>query len=138
MLEATIPSRLSRRPDEIIRARRIGRGSTGVDLNAIPVSAIERIEILRDSARRMSTSKGTFSSGCGSASPAAPSRLTDAEVSYRVAKTLTLAAGAQDLFNVFPDRNTTVNSFNGIRTFPSQPPFGMNGRTVYGRIAWKR
>src|SRR6266581_4885807 len=28
----------------------IGRGSTGVDLNAIPASAIERIEILRDGA----------------------------------------------------------------------------------------
>src|SRR5213593_4161718 len=28
----------------------IGRGSTGVDLNAIPVTAIERIEILRDGA----------------------------------------------------------------------------------------
>ena len=28
----------------------IGRGSTGVDLNAIPVSAIEHIEILRDGA----------------------------------------------------------------------------------------
>lgn len=28
----------------------IGRGSTGVDLNAIPVAAIERIEILRDGA----------------------------------------------------------------------------------------
>src|SRR5687768_3851426 len=28
----------------------IGRGSTGVDLNAIPVSAIERVEVLRDGA----------------------------------------------------------------------------------------
>ena len=28
----------------------IGRGSTGVDLNAIPVSAIEQIEVLRDGA----------------------------------------------------------------------------------------
>ena len=28
----------------------IGRGSTGVDLNAIPASAIQRIEILRDGA----------------------------------------------------------------------------------------
>ena len=28
----------------------IGRGSTGVDLNAIPVSAIEHIEVLRDGA----------------------------------------------------------------------------------------
>ena len=34
----------------------------------------------------------------------------------------------------FPDRNTTVNSFNGIQTFPSQSPFGMNGRTLYARI----
>ncbi len=28
----------------------VGRGSTGVDLNAIPVSAIERVEVLRDGA----------------------------------------------------------------------------------------
>ena len=28
----------------------IGRGSTGVDLNAIPASAIEKIEVLRDGA----------------------------------------------------------------------------------------
>jgi iron complex outermembrane receptor protein len=28
----------------------VGRGSTGVDLNAIPISAIERVEILRDGA----------------------------------------------------------------------------------------
>ncbi len=66
-----------------------------------------------------------------------PKWLTDAEVSFRIAKTLTLAAGAQNIFNVFPDRNITVNSFNGIQTFPSQSPFGMNGRAVYGRIAWK-
>ena len=28
----------------------IGRGTTGVDLNAIPASAIEKIEVLRDGA----------------------------------------------------------------------------------------
>ncbi|MBA2355248.1 MAG: TonB-dependent receptor plug domain-containing protein, partial [Acidobacteria bacterium] len=28
----------------------VGRGSTGVDLNAIPIAAIERIEVLRDGA----------------------------------------------------------------------------------------
>ena len=59
--------------------------------------------------------------------------LTDVEASYRTAG-YTLAIGAQNLFNVFPDRNTTVNSFNGIQTFPSQSPFGMNGRAVYARI----
>ncbi len=63
--------------------------------------------------------------------------LTDAELSYRITGGLTLAAGGQNLFNVFPDRNITVNSFNGIQTFPGLSPFGMNGRTVYGRISWK-
>jgi iron complex outermembrane receptor protein len=63
--------------------------------------------------------------------------LTDAEVSYRLGPELTLAAGAQNVFNVMPDRNTTVNSFSGIQTFPSHSPFGMNGRTLYGRILWK-
>ena len=65
----------------------------------------------------------------------APKWLTDVEASYRVGG-YTLAAGVQNLFDVFPDRNTTVNSFNGIQTFPSQSPFGMNGRTLYGRIGW--
>ena len=57
--------------------------------------------------------------------------LTDLEASYRPAGH-TLAVGAQNLFNVFPDRNTTVNSFNGIQTFPSHSPFGMNGRALAG------
>jgi iron complex outermembrane recepter protein len=59
--------------------------------------------------------------------------LTDVEASYRTAG-YTLAAGVENLFDVFPDRNSTVNSFNGIQTFPSQSPFGMNGRALYVRI----
>jgi iron complex outermembrane receptor protein len=59
--------------------------------------------------------------------------LTDVEASYRAGGYM-LAVGAQDLFDVFPDRNSTVNSFNGIQTFPSQSPFGMNGRSLYVRI----
>src|SRR4029079_5713410 len=34
----------------IVTSAVIGRGTTGVDLNAIPASAIERIEVLRDGA----------------------------------------------------------------------------------------
>jgi iron complex outermembrane receptor protein len=63
--------------------------------------------------------------------------LTDAEVSFRFSPQLTLAAGGQNLFNVFPDRNITANSFNGIQTFPSHSPFGMNGRALYGRLVVK-
>jgi iron complex outermembrane receptor protein len=60
--------------------------------------------------------------------------LTDVEGSYRTGQ-YRLAIGTANLFGVFPDRNTAVNSFNGIQTFPSHSPFGMNGRTVYARIA---
>ena len=63
--------------------------------------------------------------------------LTDLEANYTLAPGLTLGIGAQNIFNVFPDRNLTPNSFNGIQTFPSTSPFGMNGRTIYGRVAWK-
>ena len=59
--------------------------------------------------------------------------LTDVEGSYRTSR-YRLAIGASNLFGAFPDRNSTVNSFNGIQTFPSHSPFGMNGRTVYARI----
>ena len=61
--------------------------------------------------------------------------LTDVEASLRRGRAR-LAAGVQNLFDVFPDRNATVNSFNGIQTFPSQSPFGMNGRALYARLAW--
>jgi iron complex outermembrane receptor protein len=59
--------------------------------------------------------------------------LTDVEASYRASQ-YRLAIGATNLFGVFPDRNSTVNSFNGIQTFPSYSPFGMNGRTIYARV----
>ncbi len=66
-----------------------------------------------------------------------PKWLTDLEATYRLTPGLLVGIGAQNVFNVFPDRNTTVNSFNGIQTFPSQSPFGMNGRAIYGRVSWK-
>jgi len=59
--------------------------------------------------------------------------LTDVELSYRLAG-YRVAIGAQNLFDVWPDRNTAINSFNGIQTFPSFSPFGMNGRTLYVRL----
>ena len=65
-----------------------------------------------------------------------PKWLTDVEASYRLGS-YTAAVGAQNLFDVFPDRNITVNSFNGIQTFPRQSPFGMNGRTLYVRVGWR-
>ncbi len=59
--------------------------------------------------------------------------LTDVGVSFQ-AGAFTLAGLVQNVFDVFPDRNTTVNSFNGIQTFPSHSPFGMNGRALVVRV----
>jgi iron complex outermembrane receptor protein len=61
--------------------------------------------------------------------------LTDLEASYHMAR-YSFAIGAENLFNVFPDRNNTINSFNGIMTFPRNSPFGFNGRTIYARVGW--
>jgi iron complex outermembrane receptor protein len=62
-----------------------------------------------------------------------PEWLTDVEVAWTRSR-LTVRAGAQNLFDTFPDVNIPVNSFNGIQTYPSHSPFGMNGRFVYGRM----
>jgi len=59
--------------------------------------------------------------------------LTDVELSYRLGG-YRFAVGAQNLFDVLPDRNSAINSFNGIQTFPSYSPFGMNGRALYVRL----
>ncbi len=60
--------------------------------------------------------------------------LTDFEVGYNFRR-FTLAVGAQNLFDAFPDRNLPENSNLGIFTYPSHSPFGMNGRFVYSRIS---
>ena len=62
--------------------------------------------------------------------------LTDLEIGYNFQR-FTLAVGAQDLFDNFPDRNLPANSNLGIFTYPSHSPFGMNGRFVYSRVSFK-
>jgi len=61
--------------------------------------------------------------------------VNDLDVSYRWNR-YTLAAGVENLFDAFPDKNfpgTPQGNF-GIFTYPSQSPFGMNGRFVYTRL----
>jgi iron complex outermembrane receptor protein len=65
-----------------------------------------------------------------------PKWLTDVDLAYGH-KRFVVHVGAQNIFDEFPDLNTPVNSFNGIQTYPSQSPFGMNGRFVYGRVTFK-
>jgi iron complex outermembrane recepter protein len=62
--------------------------------------------------------------------------LTDFEIGYNFQR-FTLAVGAQNLFDAFPDRNLEANSNLGIFTYPSHSPFGMNGRFVYSRVSFR-
>lgn len=70
--------------------------------------------------------------------------LTDLELSWQATRVLRLSAGAQNLFDVYPDENiaSTVASVsagtNGADNAGTQPynaisPFGFNGRTVFVR-----
>ncbi len=59
--------------------------------------------------------------------------LGDLEVSYTRGK-WTLAAGADNVFDVFPDRLLAVNSSFQVQTYPATSPFGFNGRFLYSRL----
>ena len=71
-----------------------------------------------------------------------PRLITDLDLSYRFFDRLTLAAGAQNLFDVYParnfrDPNNRDNSNFGIFVYNGISPFGFNGRFVYGRVAYR-
>ena len=63
-----------------------------------------------------------------------PEWVADLEIGYRFPR-FTVAAGAQNLFDAFPDENLPANANLGIFTYPSHSPFGMNGRFVYSRVS---
>jgi iron complex outermembrane receptor protein len=71
--------------------------------------------------------------------------ITDLEIRYTFAKTVTLAIGSDNIFDVYPDRRPTgarPTAVGGVypANFQYLPytgfsPFGFNGRFVYGRVA---
>ncbi len=60
--------------------------------------------------------------------------LTDAEISYTFRQGVTLAAGANNVFDVYPDKQIKRNSFNGIFPYNGFSPFGFFGRYIYTRL----
>ena len=59
--------------------------------------------------------------------------LFDTEIGYRF-DAITLALGANNLFNVFPDEvKVAANTNNGTFIWPGSSPFGYNGRYLYVR-----
>lgn len=63
-----------------------------------------------------------------------PKVLFDAEVGYKLIDNLKLSAGANNIFDVFPDHTIGANNFRGIFPYPRSSPFGFNGRFLYSKI----
>jgi iron complex outermembrane receptor protein len=70
--------------------------------------------------------------------------ITDVSASYKVLNRYTLAAGADNVFDVYPDQNNNLgnvrtnvggNANFGIFPYSSFSPFGFNGRFVYARLS---
>ena len=59
----------------------------------------------------------------------------DLEGRYGITDNVTLAIGANNLFDEYPNRTpVTVNTTNAT-SFTSFSPFGFNGRFLYSRIS---
>ncbi|MGH7496296.1 MAG: TonB-dependent receptor [bacterium] len=63
--------------------------------------------------------------------------ITELDLSYGFWGQLTVAVGASNLFDVYPDENIPANSTNGILVYNGTSPFGFNGRYYYGRLAYR-
>lgn len=64
--------------------------------------------------------------------------VTDVELSWKANDAVTLAAGANNLFNVYPDRDDTLINVNtGAGFYSTGGAYGFTGGYYYGRIAVK-
>lgn len=63
--------------------------------------------------------------------------ITDLSAQYRYNDQLTLSAGVQNLFDVYPDEQDPSNQFNGIFIYPNtNAPFGFNGGYYYAEVTY--
>lgn len=72
--------------------------------------------------------------------PAADLRLTaktlvDLEARFDVSEKVTLALGADNVFDEYPDANPGPLNSSGATTFSNYSPFGRSGRFIYGRLS---
>jgi len=70
--------------------------------------------------------------------------ITDLEVAYRLPKDVTVALGANNLFNKYPDKLSAayqaacIASGGGcVVQYPTFSPFGVNGGYYYARVTWQ-
>jgi iron complex outermembrane receptor protein len=62
----------------------------------------------------------------------------DLTLGYAVTESFDVTLGASNLFDVYPDEQPAVNSFNGIFKYPNtNAPFGFNGGSYYLDLTYK-
>ena len=66
-----------------------------------------------------------------------PEFIVDLEASFDISDALTLTAGAQNVFDEYPDRNIPAGQAAGLQ-YPEASPFGFNGGFYYIRARWAR
>ncbi|MBA3672539.1 MAG: hypothetical protein H0W68_11040 [Gemmatimonadaceae bacterium] len=44
--------------------------------------------------------------------------------------------GADNVFDVLPDRNITLNTVGGTKPYSEYAPYGQNGRFLFTRVAY--
>lgn len=62
--------------------------------------------------------------------------IADLDVSYDLSEKVTLSAGANNLFDSYPDRNGLIAS-DGSGAYGNFAPFGLSGGFYYGRVSVK-
>ena len=72
-----------------------------------------------------------------------PSAITDLEVSYKLPGDVTVALGANNLFNKYPDKLSATyqaaciaGGGGCVTQYPGFSPYGINGGYYYGRLTW--
>lgn len=66
-----------------------------------------------------------------------PKVSTDLELAYQVTKGAQIAIGANNIFDVYPDKARKDLSFGGIFQYDGTYPIGFNGRFVYARAIFR-
>jgi len=61
--------------------------------------------------------------------------LTDVELAWHLTHNLTVAVGANNVFNVYPDKFDAANNTTGLSQYSSFSPFGFNGGFWYTRVS---
>lgn len=62
--------------------------------------------------------------------------VTDLELGYDLTDHLNLSVGANNLFDVYPDKNGVI-SYDGSNVYGAFAPFGLSGGFYYGRVNFK-